>query len=121
MQHADATTVLGDFADREAAYFEEPARFFQRGDEYFVETLDAKGDRTEFRVAYTFGVEPIQQYLVEFPGGRLQALPWLWDTRQEQAGGQRWVHLYPDEYIAPGDSLHWTGPVSYTHLRAHET
>jgi Flp pilus assembly protein TadD len=109
MQHADATSVLGDFADREVTYFDETARFFRRGDAFFVETLDAAGKAAEYPIAYTFGVEPIQQYLVEFPGGRLQALPWLWDTRPETDGGRRWVHLYPDEYIAPGDGLHWTG------------
>ena len=109
MQHADAATVLGAFDGREASYFEEAVRFFERDGELLVRTLDASGEPAEFRVAYTFGVEPIQQYLVEFPGGRLQALPWLWDTRPAGEGGQRWLHLYPDEYVAPGDSLHWTG------------
>lgn len=28
----------------------------------------------DFEIAYTFGFEPLQQFLVEFPGGRLQAL-----------------------------------------------
>jgi Tfp pilus assembly protein PilF len=39
----------------------------------------------------------------------LQALSVAWDTRPESEGGQRWYHLYPDEYIAAGDPLHWTG------------
>ena len=50
------------------------------------------------------------QYLVEFPGGRLQALSVAWDSRPADAGGQRWFHLYPDERITPDDPLHWTGP-----------
>ncbi len=109
MQPARTDTVLGDFGGQEVAYFDETARFLRRGDAHVVQALGSDGKMAEFPVAYTFGVEPIQQYLVEFPGGRLQALPWLWDTRPKAAGGQRWLHLYPDEYIAPGDALHWTG------------
>jgi predicted CXXCH cytochrome family protein len=59
-------------------------------------------------VQYTFGVEPLQQYLVELPGGRLQALSLAWDTRPVEAGGQRWFHLYPDEQVDFRDELHWT-------------
>ncbi len=66
------------------------------------------GEIAEFRVAYTFGVEPLQQYLIEFPDGRLQALNIAWDTRPAEAGGQRWFHLYPDEQIDADDELHWT-------------
>ncbi|MCO5063914.1 MAG: tetratricopeptide repeat protein [Rhizobiaceae bacterium] len=50
------------------------------------------------------GVEPLQQYLVELPGGRLQALDIAWDT---VAG--RWYHLYPDQDATAGNGLHWTG------------
>ncbi|MCK5480067.1 MAG: hypothetical protein KAJ06_02940, partial [Gammaproteobacteria bacterium] len=48
------------------------------------------------------------QYLIEFPGGRLQALSLAWDVRSKEEGGQRWFHLYPDEKIAHDDELHWT-------------
>ena len=57
---------------------------------------------------YTFGVYPLQQYLVEFPDGRIQALSLAWDTRPKTQGGQRWFHLYPDENITHDDPLHWT-------------
>ena len=60
------------------------------------------------RIKYTFGVSPLQQYLVEFPDGRLQALPIAWDTRPMEQGGQRWFHLYPEEQITHDDELHWT-------------
>ena len=50
----------------------------------------------------------MQQYLVAFPDGRLQALPIAWDSRPKATGGQRWFHLYPDEAIAHDDVLHWT-------------
>jgi tetratricopeptide (TPR) repeat protein len=110
MQVATADTVLGDFADASLDYYGSVNRFFTRDGEYFVQTADSKGEDREFRIAYTFGVEPLQQYLIEFPGGRLQALAFSWDTRPVEDGGQRWFHVYPDEYIAPDDILHWTGP-----------
>ena len=59
---------------------------------------------------YTFGVAPLQQYLIEFPDGRLQALSIAWDARPKNEGGQRWFHLYPNERIAHKDELHWTRP-----------
>ena len=56
-----------------------------------------------FEVAYTFGWEPLQQYLVKFPDGRMQVLPTCWDVEEK-----KWYHLYPDEHIAPDDPLFWT-------------
>lgn len=109
MQIADKTTVLGDFDNAEFDYFGRKTRFFSRGNTFIVATQDADGQDQEYEVAYTFGVTPLQQYLVELPGGRMQALPFSWDTRSATDGGMRWFHLYPDEYIGPGDELHWTG------------
>jgi predicted CXXCH cytochrome family protein len=110
MQVASADSVLGDFDDASFEYFGTTTRFFTRDDGYYVETADASGQDREFRITYTFGVEPLQQYLIEFPGGRLQTLAFSWDTRPTAEGGQRWFHAYGDEYIAPDDELHWTGP-----------
>jgi len=56
-----------------------------------------------------FGVRPLQQYLIAFPNGKLQALGIAWDARPRRAGGQRWFHLYPDAEITHTDPLHWTG------------
>ncbi len=109
MQVADTATVLADFSDAEFDYFDTTTYFLTRDGEHFVRTADDQGQQQDYRVAYTFGVYPLQQYLVEFPGGRLQSLPFSWDTRAESDGGQRWFHLYGDEYIEPGDELHWTG------------
>jgi len=60
-------------------------------------------------VKFTFGVSPLEQYLLELPGGRLPALSVAWDSRAKDAGGQRWFSLYPHENIKAGDPLHWTG------------
>ena len=108
MQPANADTVLGDFNDASFDYFGSTSRFYTRNDEFFVETDNAEGEPEEFKVAYTFGFTPLQQYLLEFPDGRLQALTIVWDTRPADEGGQRWYHLYPDEEIAAGDMLHWS-------------
>jgi tetratricopeptide (TPR) repeat protein len=59
----------------------------------------------DYEIAYTFGVEPLQQYLVVFPGGRLQALSAAWDTR-----ARRWFYVNPGPDAPPGDWLHWTRP-----------
>jgi len=76
---------------------------FRQDDKFFVTTDGYDGAMETFEVKYTFGVRPLQQYLVEFPDGRVQCLPMAWDTEKE-----RWFHLYPAEPIPAGDELHWT-------------
>ena len=109
MQPATPISVLGNFSDARAEHFGSRARFFRNGDRFLAEIEGKDGKQAEFGVDYTFGVEPLQQYLTTFPDGRIQALPYAWDTRPQDKGGQRWIHLYPDEAIPPGDVLHWTG------------
>jgi hypothetical protein len=110
MQPASPDTVLDGFDGATAEHFGSRARFFTRDGRYVVETEGKDGKPAEFPVDYTFGLDPLQQYLTTLPDGRVQALPYAWDTRPKQAGGQRWFHLYPGEAIPPGDALHWTGP-----------
>ncbi len=110
MQHADADSVLGDFADATFTYGKVTSTFFRRAGDYFVRTDGADGKLAEFQVRYTFGVSPLQQYLVEFPDGRVQALGIAWDSRPAADGGQRWFHLYPDDQVDHDDELHWTSP-----------
>ena len=110
MQRPDDDTVLGDFDDAEARYYRETARFFREGERFMVEAPGADGTPARYPIVYTFGIEPLQQYLVEVEPGRLQSFPFAWDTRPREEGGQRWFHLQPEEYIEPGDPLHWTGP-----------
>jgi tetratricopeptide (TPR) repeat protein len=103
MDHANEQTVLGDFDGAEFEHNGIKSRFFRRDGKYFVSTEGPGGEMAEFEVLYTFGVEPLQQYLVPFQGGRLQALSIAWDVRQG-----RWFSLYPDANIAADDWLHWT-------------
>jgi predicted CXXCH cytochrome family protein len=109
MEEPDADSVLGDFNDASFEHFGTTSRFFTRDGQYFVETDNASGELQTFPVAYTFGWYPLQQYLIGFPDGRLQALSISWDSRPAAQGGQRWYHLYPDEEISHQDPLHWTG------------
>ena len=51
------------------------------------------GKLADFEIKYTFGVEPLQQYLIELPSGRMQALSIAWDARPKSENGQRWFHL----------------------------
>jgi len=110
MKPSNEQSVLGDFNNVIFEHYGEKTEFFRRDDQYFVKTLNSAGDMETFKVAYTFGFYPLQQYLIPFPDGRLQALSVAWDSRPLSEGGQRWFHLYPDEAIPADDVLHWTGP-----------
>lgn len=108
MQHATAASVLGNFDDASFDYFGVHSRFFKKDSKFFVKTDGRDGKLATFEVKYTFGIDPLQQYLIEFPDGRLQALSIAWDNRPKDQGGQRWLHLYPNEEIKHDDVLHWT-------------
>ena len=108
MQEARPETVLGDFQN---AAFNDGAvtsRFFQNEGQFMVNTAGEDGQYADFTVRYTFGITPLQQYLLELPQGRLQAFTVAWDTIE-----QRWFSLYPGETFEPGDRLHWTS-LSFT-------
>jgi Tfp pilus assembly protein PilF len=109
MQPATTATVLGAFDGRTLTHFGVTSTFFQKDGRFLVRTDGPDGTLAEYEVTHTFGVHPLQQYLVAFPGGRRQALPLAWDTRPATDGGQRWFHLHPDEPVPAGDLLHWTG------------
>ncbi|HET9716085.1 MAG TPA: tetratricopeptide repeat protein [Pseudolabrys sp.] len=108
MDHATEQSVLGDFHDATFYYYGVRSRFFRKDGKYWVETDGPGGKLATFQVRYTFGVDPLQQYLIEFPDGRVQALSIAWDARPKEKGGQRWFHLYPGENIRHDDVLHWT-------------
>jgi predicted CXXCH cytochrome family protein len=109
MQPASESAVLGDFADASFTHAGVSSTWFRRGGAYVVRTDGPDGALHDYEVKDTFGVAPLQQYLVAFPGGRLQSPEIAWDSRPSAAGGQRWFPLYPGEHIAPTDPLHWTG------------
>ncbi|MGH9365799.1 MAG: tetratricopeptide repeat protein [Thermoanaerobaculia bacterium] len=110
MQEATEKTVLGNFENASFTHYSVTSTFFKRDGKFFVSTDGPEGKLHEYPIAYTFGVYPLQQYLIAFPGGRYQALNVCWDTRPAKEGGQRWFHLYPKEAVPHSDPLHWTGP-----------
>ena len=108
MDHATGASVLGDFVNATFDHFGVKSRFFKHDGKFLVETDGPDGRLAEFEIKYTFGVYPLQQYLIAFPDGRLQALGIAWDSRPKDKGGQRWFSLHPDEAIPHDDVLHWT-------------
>ncbi len=109
MQLPTADSIKGAFDGRR---FDGPAgatRFFQRDGRYVIATAGPDGTQRDYPVAYSFGIDPLQQYLIEMPGGRLQAFQIAWDSRPASAGGQRWFDLNPGQK-APGGGPFWTGP-----------
>ncbi|MDN6854962.1 tetratricopeptide repeat protein [Pseudomonas sp. CAN2814] len=105
MKPATAGNVQGDFEGVTFKGSTETTRFFRKDGDYWVNTPGADGKPADFKVAYTFGFEPLQQYLLEYPGGRLQALGVAWDSRKQQ-----WFQLMPGQNIDYRDELHWTRP-----------
>jgi tetratricopeptide (TPR) repeat protein len=103
MTVASDSTVRGDFDRATFVRHGETTRFQRKDGRYFVTTPGPGGVPGTFEVKYTFGWDPLQQYLVAFPDGRIQALTIAWDTRE-----RRWFDLYPGQVIAPNDPLYWT-------------
>jgi tetratricopeptide (TPR) repeat protein len=124
MQEATQATILGSFDGKTRTHQGTPTSFLREGEGFAMRTAGPDGKERAYRVAYAFGVEPLQQYLLELPKGRLQPSPWAWDTRPSAEGGQRWFHLEPNEVRQPGDSLHWTGyeqTANHTCIECHVT
>jgi len=104
MKRAAPSTVRGDFRDVRFEHRGRQYRFFRRDSLYLVEAPGPDGENRTYTVTHTFGWEPLQQYLVDFGRGKLQALNIAWDTEREE-----WFALNPEEEIRHGDWLHWTG------------
>lgn len=119
MAIATQESVAAPFAGEELLEKAEKVSFFRQGSGYFVRGLalgatridpNATGDRRTLRITGTFGVAPLQQYLTDPELGRIQVLPWAWDTRPESSGGQRWLDLYPETSGDPSHPLHFSRP-----------
>ena len=94
----DAGKIRLDFATQ--------FKMFQKDGGFFITADGRDGKPRDFSVKYVLGVRPLQQYLTEFPDGRIQCLPVAWDV-----DGKKWYHLHPKERILPNDPLHWTRPL----------
>ncbi len=82
-------------------------RMFRDGKKFMVNTDGEDGEMHDFEVKYVFGWTPLQNYLVEFPGGRLQSLALTWNTLDTT-----WYYMpdstYKDENVNHKNWLHWT-------------
>ncbi|WP_051420126.1 tetratricopeptide repeat protein [Rhizobium sp. IBUN] len=105
MAVADDRTVRGNFNNVQFDHDGIVTTFFRRDGRYFVDTEGPDGKQGGFEVRYTFAYEPLQQYLVDLAGGRLQALDVAWDTDRH-----KWFWLGEGTPAKPGSTYHWTGP-----------
>ncbi len=103
MQHATDSTILGDFNGLTVTSSGMKATFSIEKNKYIIKSESGDGSYKDFEVKYTFGLYPLQQYLVELDKGKLQAFRFAWDV-----DNKKWYDLYPDQEIIPQDWLHWT-------------
>ena len=109
MLEASQENIIANFNNSKFKYNDTESIFYKENDKFWVTTENEKGEFENFEIAYTFGVYPLQQYLIDIGKGRFNALSIAWDSRSKNDGGQRWFHLYPEEDISFDDPLHWTG------------
>jgi len=105
MALADDNSVRADFNNTRFDHDGIATTFSMRDGRFFVRTQGSDGKPAEFEVKYTFAYEPLQQYLVDAGGGRLQALDIAWDTTKGE-----WFWLGEGAPERPGSTNHWTGP-----------
>jgi predicted CXXCH cytochrome family protein len=104
MQHAHDSTVLGDFNNATYTADGVTNKFFKKDGKFYINTQGDDGLNHDYEVVYVFGYFPLQQYLIAFPGGRLQSTRVTWDSRDK-----KWFHQYKGQKIHHKDWLHWTG------------
>jgi len=107
MDIATDSTVLGDFNDVEVEFNGKKHKFYKRDGKFFVYTNGVSGKMTELQITHTFGVKPLQQYLIPFEKGKYQCLPIAWDTNKK-----KWFDMagmvYQQEELKPESWFYWT-------------
>lgn len=103
MQHVSEASVLADFDSIRTSLDGVDYFFFRKGSDFYVNVREIDGSEKEFKIAYVFGLTPLQQYIVDFPDGKKQVLRVSWDSLEN-----KWFHQYAGDRIAVTDWLHWT-------------
>lgn len=103
MQLADSLSVLADFNDKIFTSQGVTSHFFKKDSDFYVNTEGPEGDYHDYKIVYTFGITPLQQYIVKFPNGHFQCLRTAWDTVKN-----KWFDLYPDFKVVHSEWLHWS-------------
>lgn len=88
MKLPNDSTVLGDFSNTSFNGEGEDYFFYKKDSLFYVKT-GGKEKEQEYEIAYTFGVTPLQQYLIKFPDGKYQTLRATWDTNKKE-----WFNQY---------------------------
>ena len=103
MQIADSTTVLANFNNVKFTRQGVTSRFFKKENNFYVNTEGPDGKYHDYKIVYTFGLTPLQQYIVQFPNGHYQCLRTAWDSVKN-----KWFDLYPDFKVVHSEWLHWS-------------
>jgi tetratricopeptide (TPR) repeat protein len=107
MDIATDSSVLGNFNNVEFTFNGKTSKFYKRDRKFYVYTEGIAGEMQEFQVSHTFGVRPLQQYLIPFENGKYQCLPIAWNTVKKE-----WFHMaamvYMPEDLKPDNWLYWT-------------
>ncbi|TKG17023.1 cytochrome c3 family protein [Vibrio breoganii] len=106
MAHANSDTVKGNFDNQQVVFEGETYHFTTENGAFWVTLKDAEQQFKKYKISYTFAIYPLQQYMVEFDDGRIQLIPFAWDTRSLAEGGQGWFHLYP-QFTKSSDDFFW--------------
>ncbi len=104
MKIADSATILANFNNTTFTHKGVKSSFFKRGGDYYVNTEGEDGKYSDYKIVYTFGYTPLQQYIVQFPNGEFNCLLTAWDTVE-----QKWFHLQPDLDIKHDEWINWSG------------
>ncbi len=107
MNHATDEYVLGNFDNAALVSNGKENRFFKKGHQFWVNISGPDGKFHDYQIKYTFAYHPLQQYMVEFEDGRVQLIPFAWDSRTKKEGGQRWFNLYP-QFTKDHQEFYWT-------------
>ncbi len=107
MAVASDTSVKGNFNNAEFTFNGKISKFYKRSGKFYVYTEGPGGIMKEFQITYTFGIRPLQQYLIPFENGKYQCLPIAWNTIEK-----RWFQMaamvYKPEDLKPDTWLYWT-------------
>src|SRR6185503_4474817 len=73
-------------------------------DRFEIVTLGADRERKAFPVERVIAVDPLRQFLIPAPGGRLQVTEVAFDPKQGD-----WFDIFGNEDRQPGEWGHWSG------------
>jgi len=103
MQKAARETIIAPFNGEIFKSQGVTSTFFQKENKFYVNTEGRDGKNHDFEIIYSFGITPLQQYIVLFPNGQYQCLRTAYNTLED-----RWYDLYPDFKVVHSEWLHWS-------------